>query len=48
MFTDKQLRALFGIIVFIFLCFSGIKKNTDFIQGILTFASLDALIGILC
>ncbi len=27
MFTDKQLRALFGIITFIFLCFLGIKKS---------------------
>ncbi|WP_208434742.1 hypothetical protein [Bartonella taylorii] len=44
MFTDKQLRALFGIIVFIFLCFSGIKKNIDFIQGILTFASVGLII----
>ncbi len=26
MFTDKQIRALFGIITFIFLCFLGIKK----------------------
>lgn len=44
MFTDKQLRALFGIIAFIFLCFLGIKKNADFIQGILTFASVGLII----
>ncbi|WP_375646611.1 hypothetical protein [Bartonella sp. TT29SHDZB] len=44
MFTDKQLRALFGIITFIFLCFLGIKKNLDFIQSILTFASVSLVI----
>ncbi|EJF82621.1 hypothetical protein [Candidatus Bartonella washoeensis] len=44
MFTDKQLRALFGIITFIFLCFLGIKKNIDFIQTILTFASVSLVI----
>ncbi|WP_375635674.1 MULTISPECIES: hypothetical protein [unclassified Bartonella] len=44
MFTDKQLRALFGIIIFIFLCFLGIKKNPYFIQGILIFASFGLII----
>ncbi len=44
MFTDKQLRALFGIITFIFLCFLGIKKNPYFIQSILTFASVSLVI----
>ncbi|WP_375649265.1 hypothetical protein [Bartonella sp. MU70NMGDW] len=44
MFTDKQLRALFGIITFIFLCFLGIKKNLYFIQNILTFASVSLVI----
>ncbi|WP_375623505.1 MULTISPECIES: hypothetical protein [unclassified Bartonella] len=44
MFTDKQLRALFGIITFIFLCFLGIKKNLYFIQSILTFASVSLVI----
>ncbi|WP_375647781.1 MULTISPECIES: hypothetical protein [unclassified Bartonella] len=44
MFTDKQLRALFGIIIFIFLCFLGIKKNLYFIQSILTFASVSLVI----
>ncbi|WP_375706108.1 hypothetical protein [Bartonella sp. AA2SXKL] len=53
MFTDKQLRALFGIITFIFLCFLGIKKNPYFIQSILTFASVSlvivtAVFAILC
>ncbi|WP_273760750.1 hypothetical protein [Bartonella sp. ML70XJBT.G] len=44
MFTGKQLKALFGTIIFIFLCFSGIRKNLDFIQGILTFASVSLII----
>ncbi|WP_375645009.1 hypothetical protein [Bartonella sp. MR100HLJHH] len=44
MFTDKQLRALFGIIIFIFLCFLGIKKNPYFIQSILIFASFGLII----
>ncbi|WP_375696303.1 hypothetical protein [Bartonella sp. AP331QHHD] len=44
MFTDKQLRALFGIITFIFLCFLGIKKNPYFIQSILIFASFGLII----
>ncbi|WP_375617204.1 hypothetical protein [Bartonella sp. AP58NXGY] len=44
MFTDKQLRALFGIIVFIFLCFLDIKKNPYFIQSILIFASFGLII----
>ncbi|WP_375621777.1 hypothetical protein [Bartonella sp. AA97HXZ] len=44
MFTDKQLRALFGIIIFIFLCFLEIKKNPYFIQGILIFASFGLII----
>ncbi|WP_254492908.1 hypothetical protein [Bartonella sp. B1099] len=44
MFTAKQIRALFGIGVFIFLCFSGIRKNFDFIQGVLTFASISLII----
>ncbi|WP_375624538.1 hypothetical protein [Bartonella sp. TT119HLJHH] len=44
MFTDKQLRAFFGIIIFIFLCFLGIKKNPYFIQGILIFASFGLII----
>ncbi|WP_375696575.1 hypothetical protein [Bartonella sp. AP331QHHD] len=44
MFTDKQLRALFGIIIFIFLYFLGIKKNPYFIQGILIFASFGLII----
>ncbi|ENN94008.1 hypothetical protein [Bartonella vinsonii] len=44
MFTDKQLRALLGIITFIFLCFLGIKKNLYFIQSILTFASVSLVI----
>ncbi|WP_375633281.1 MULTISPECIES: hypothetical protein [unclassified Bartonella] len=44
MFTDKQLRALFGIITFIFLCFLGIKKNPYFIQSILIFASFCLII----
>ncbi|WP_375627848.1 MULTISPECIES: hypothetical protein [unclassified Bartonella] len=44
MFTDKQLRALFGIITFIFLCFLGIKKNPYFIQSILIFASISLII----
>ncbi|WP_375685477.1 hypothetical protein [Bartonella sp. TT110JLCBS] len=53
MLTDKQLRDLFGIIIFIFLCFLGIKKNLDFIQSILTFASVSlvivtAVFAILC
>ncbi|WP_375634978.1 MULTISPECIES: hypothetical protein [unclassified Bartonella] len=53
MFTDKQLRALFGIITFIFLCFLGIKKNPYFIQSILIFASVSlvivtAVFAILC
>ncbi len=42
MVTDKKLRALFGIITFIFLCFLGIK--IDFIQSILTFASVSLVI----
>ncbi|EJF98620.1 hypothetical protein MEI_00190 [Bartonella vinsonii subsp. arupensis Pm136co] len=44
MFTDKQLRALLGIISFIFLCFLGIRKNIDVIQTILTFASVSLVI----
>ncbi|UTO29215.1 hypothetical protein [Bartonella harrusi] len=44
MFTDKQLRALLGVISFIFLCFLGIRKNIDFIQTILTFASVSLVI----
>ncbi|WP_375633771.1 hypothetical protein [Bartonella sp. MM97QHHN] len=53
MFTDKQLRALFGIITFIFLCFLGIKKNPYFIQSILIFESVSlvivtAVFAILC
>ncbi|WP_375608395.1 MULTISPECIES: hypothetical protein [unclassified Bartonella] len=44
MFTDKQIRALFGIITFIFLCFLGIKKNPYFIQSILIFASFGLII----
>ncbi|ETS11153.1 hypothetical protein [Bartonella henselae] len=44
MFTDKQIKALFGIIIFIFLCFLGIKKNLYFIQSTLTFASVSLLI----
>lgn len=44
MFTNKQRKALFGIIIFVFLCFSGIRKNLDFIQGILTFASISLVI----
>ncbi|WP_375650714.1 hypothetical protein [Bartonella sp. OT172YNZD] len=44
MFTDKQLRALFGIIVFIFLYFVGIKKNPYFIQSILIFATFCLII----
>ncbi|VEJ46001.1 hypothetical protein [Bartonella vinsonii] len=44
MFTDKQLRALFGIITFIFLCFLGIRKNIDVIQSILTFASVSLVV----
>ncbi|WP_156851723.1 hypothetical protein [Bartonella refiksaydamii] len=44
MFTDKQLRALFGIMIFIFLCFLGIKKNPYFIQNILIFASFGLII----
>ncbi|WP_375693645.1 hypothetical protein [Bartonella sp. AP122HLJHH] len=44
MFTDKQLRALFGIIIFIFLCFLEIKKNPYFIQSILIFASFGLII----
>ncbi|WP_039761183.1 hypothetical protein [Bartonella queenslandensis] len=53
MFTDRQLRALFGVIIFIILCFLGIKKNYDFIQGILIFASVSlvtvtTIFAILC
>ncbi len=44
MFTDKKRKALFGVIIFIFVCFSGIRKNLDFIQGILTFASISLVI----
>ncbi|SPU26571.1 Uncharacterised protein [Candidatus Bartonella washoeensis] len=44
MFTDKQIRALLGVTTFIFLCFLGIKKNLDFIQTILTFASVSLVI----
>ncbi|WP_208442317.1 hypothetical protein [Bartonella raoultii] len=44
MFTDKQIRTLFGIITFIFLCFLGIKKNPYFIQSILIFASFGLII----
>ncbi|EJF88122.1 hypothetical protein ME1_00788 [Bartonella vinsonii subsp. arupensis OK-94-513] len=44
MFTDKQLRALFGVIIFIFLCFLGIRKNIDFIQTILIFACASLVI----
>ncbi|WP_019220286.1 hypothetical protein [Bartonella florencae] len=44
MFTDKQLRALFGIIIFIFLYFLEIKKNPYFIQSILIFASFGLII----
>lgn len=44
MFTDKQIRTLFGIITFIVLCFLDIKKNYDFIQGILIFASVALVI----
>ncbi|AQX20866.1 hypothetical protein Bcsk_002030 [Bartonella sp. CDC_skunk] len=35
---------MFGIITFIFLCFSGITKNLEFIQGVLTFASVGLII----
>ncbi len=44
MFTDKKRKALFGVIIFIFVCFLGIRKNLDFIQGILTFASISLVI----
>ncbi|WP_375631043.1 MULTISPECIES: hypothetical protein [unclassified Bartonella] len=44
MFTDKKRKALFGVIMFIFVCFLGIRKNLDFIQGILTFASISLVI----
>ncbi|WP_208442292.1 hypothetical protein [Bartonella raoultii] len=44
MFTDKQIKTLFGIITFIFLYFLEIKKNPYFIQSILIFASFGLII----
>ncbi|KEC57485.1 hypothetical protein [Bartonella rochalimae] len=35
---------MFGIITFIFLCFSGITKNLEFIQGVLIFVSVGLII----
>ncbi len=44
MFTDKQRKAFYSVIIFTLVCFSRIRKNLDFIQGILTFTSISLVI----